>query len=160
MRSPIRFFAAAAILLATATVAAQVYKWVDKDGKVQYSDQPPPASAGKADPKKLSDAPASGASASPASSPGKAAESPKDAEKRKKDQAKKEEDAAKKAADDARRAADDAENCRNARSALRDLESGRPLQRTDEKGDRYFVSDEQRQADIARTREIASTSCK
>ena len=45
MKSPVQLFIAMAILLATATVAAQVYKWVDKDGKVQYTDTPPPASA-------------------------------------------------------------------------------------------------------------------
>ena len=43
MKSPVQLFTAVAILLATATVAAQVYKWVDKDGKIQYSDTPPPA---------------------------------------------------------------------------------------------------------------------
>ena len=34
-------FAAAALLFATA-VAAQAYRWVDKDGKVHYSQTPPP----------------------------------------------------------------------------------------------------------------------
>ena len=28
---------------------AQVYKWIDKDGKVQYSDSPPPAGCPAAD---------------------------------------------------------------------------------------------------------------
>ena len=62
MKSPIQLFIAIAILLATATVAAQVYKWVDKDGQVQYSDTPPPPGATKAEAKKVdtgSSAPAS-----------------------------------------------------------------------------------------------------
>ena len=33
---------AAATLAVSATAGAGVYKWVDKDGKVRYGDQPPP----------------------------------------------------------------------------------------------------------------------
>jgi glutaredoxin len=33
--------------LFAATASAQLYRWVDKDGKVHYSDTPPPSSAGK-----------------------------------------------------------------------------------------------------------------
>jgi len=36
MKSPVQLFAALAIFLATATVAAQVFKWIDKDGKVNF----------------------------------------------------------------------------------------------------------------------------
>ena len=36
--------AAAAVLLAT-SAGAQMYRWVDKDGKVYYTDTPPPAAA-------------------------------------------------------------------------------------------------------------------
>jgi glutaredoxin len=43
-------FAALGLLafLFAATASAQLYRWTDKDGKVHYSDTPPPASAGKA----------------------------------------------------------------------------------------------------------------
>lgn len=34
--------------------AAELYRWVDADGKVHYTDQPPPASARKVEEKKLS----------------------------------------------------------------------------------------------------------
>ncbi len=33
--------------LLAAAASAQLYRWVDKDGKVHYSDTPPPSSAGK-----------------------------------------------------------------------------------------------------------------
>ena len=33
--------------LVAAAASAQLYRWVDKDGKVHYSDTPPPSSAGK-----------------------------------------------------------------------------------------------------------------
>jgi glutaredoxin len=36
---------AVAAMLVAATAGAQMYRWVDKDGKVQYTDTPPPASA-------------------------------------------------------------------------------------------------------------------
>jgi len=34
-------------LLFAAAASAQLYRWVDKDGKVHYTDTPPPAAAGK-----------------------------------------------------------------------------------------------------------------
>jgi glutaredoxin len=38
---------AIASLFFAAAASAQLYRWVDKDGKVHYTDTPPPASAGK-----------------------------------------------------------------------------------------------------------------
>ena len=38
----IRLFIAASILLATGTVLAQAYRWVDEDGLVHFSDRPAP----------------------------------------------------------------------------------------------------------------------
>jgi glutaredoxin len=38
---------AAAAMLVAATAGAQMYRWVDKDGKVHYTDTPPPSSAAK-----------------------------------------------------------------------------------------------------------------
>lgn len=43
----------AALLCAGQVYAAQVYRWVDKDGHVQYSDQPPPADAKRAEQRKI-----------------------------------------------------------------------------------------------------------
>ena len=46
IRFAMRFATAAAVLALAATAAqAQMYRWVDKDGKVRYTDTPPPASA-------------------------------------------------------------------------------------------------------------------
>ena len=39
--------------LATTAWAAEMYRWVDKDGKVHYTDSPPPASARKVEEKNL-----------------------------------------------------------------------------------------------------------
>jgi glutaredoxin len=40
-----RLAIAAAAMFVAATAGAQMYRWVDKDGKVQYTDTPPPAAA-------------------------------------------------------------------------------------------------------------------
>jgi glutaredoxin len=54
-----RLIPIAAILLCAAGLAhaAQLYKWVDADGKVHYTDQPPPADARSAERKRLGDKP-------------------------------------------------------------------------------------------------------
>lgn len=153
MKSPVQLFIALAILLATATVAAQVYKWVDKDGKVQYTDTPPPASATKTEPKKV-DAPAA---AAPASAPAKSLQDrAKDFDKRKADEAEK----AKKSELDAKNAAINASNCADARAAVRELEVGRPITRTSETGAREFLDDEARQAEMAKARKAVADFCK
>ncbi|HEY9103701.1 DUF4124 domain-containing protein [Chitinimonas sp.] len=48
MKSVSKIALCAAVLLAPALVGAQVYKWVDANGKVQFSDQPPPNSKAQA----------------------------------------------------------------------------------------------------------------
>lgn len=154
MKSPIQLFIAIAILLATATVAAQVYKWVDKDGKVQYSDQAPPPGATKTEAKKVE---TSNAAASTLPAPAKTLEDrTKDYDKRQKDAA----DSAKKAEE--ARAKDEAaaENCKAAQAGLRDLESGRLLRRTNEKGEITIMSDEEREAESAKVKAAAAASCK
>src|SRR5215475_8598754 len=40
-----RFLLGALAALLAASAGAQSYRWVDKDGKINYSDTPPPASA-------------------------------------------------------------------------------------------------------------------
>jgi len=155
MKSPIQFFAAIAILLATATVAAQVYKWVDKDGKVQYSDTPPPPGATKAEAKKVETVPGGGSASSP--TPAKSLQDrSQDFDKRKNDAAEQN----KKAGEAQKKSAENDENCKSAKSALSDLESGRPIRRTNEKGELAYMSDEERQAEVAKAREVVASSCK
>ena len=47
----------ALMLIASPLWAGNLYKWVDKDGKVHYTDQPPPPDAKTAERKKLGDKP-------------------------------------------------------------------------------------------------------
>lgn len=154
MKSPVQLFIALAILLATATVAAQVYKWVDKDGKVQYSDTPPPASATKAEAKRIDAAPAvTSTSAAPVKS---LQDRTKDYDKRKADDAEK----AKKIDVAKQNTEINASNCSNARSVLRELETGRPVTRTTESGTREFMDDDARQAEMAKARKSVADFCK
>jgi hypothetical protein len=153
MKSPIQLFIAAAILLATATVAAQVYKWVDKDGKVQYGDSPPPAGATKTEAKKIDTAPVA-ATAPPAAK--SLQDRAKESDKLKAEEAEK----AKKADVAQQNAAISASNCSDARGSLRDLESGRPIARTTEAGAREYLDDAARQAEIAKARKAVAEFCK
>ena len=154
MKSPVQLFIAVAILLATATVAAQVYKWVDKDGKVQYTDTPPPASATKTEAKKVDTSPpAASTTAAPAKSPQARA---KDADKLKADIAEK----AKKTEADRQNAEINASNCSNARSVIRELETGRPLTRTSEAGSREYLDDATREAEMTKARKSVAEFCK
>ena len=168
MKSPVQLFFAIAVLLATATVAAQVYKWVDKDGQVQYTDTPPPPGVAKVEPKKIAKAsPSATATASVATVAGKPVEAAKTSKDKAKDAAKEVEKRRKEAIDQnlkdddiARVAKANQERCKGATAALLEFESGRPINRTKENGEREFVSDEERAASIVRMRTAMTESCK
>ena len=55
MRLFLLVICAAAGLAMTPVDAQQLYKWVDKDGKVTYSDQPPPKDVKNVEQKKMMD---------------------------------------------------------------------------------------------------------
>ena len=145
---------------AVAAASAQSYKWIDKDGKVQYGDNPPPGAKVTA----LKPPPASGASPA-AATPGAA----KDAKKgpltpAEQDQAlKKRQIEAKEGADKAEKerlaAEEKKRNCDRAQAYLRSLESGTRISRTDDKGERYFIDDPQRATEMETTRKDAAQWC-
>jgi hypothetical protein len=160
MRSPVRLFAALAILLATATVTAQVFKWIDKDGKVHFSDTPPPADAVKGEAKKITISPPSSGGASNVPAPKAVAERAKDSakadEKRKTEAAEK----AKREEETERVAKQNEERCREAKRYLSSLETGQPLVRNNDAGERTLMSDAERATEIARAKTATSESCK
>lgn len=53
----IRWILVLTAAFAVSPAGAELYKWVDADGNVHYTDTPPPASAKKAERKKLTDKP-------------------------------------------------------------------------------------------------------
>ncbi len=125
----------------------QFYKWVDKDGKVHYSDTPPSTQ----DAKQLNVQTGGG---SPPPPP--AAQKDKEAEKGRLDV----KDAAAKADDEAKRAAYNAERCNRARSYLKTLTDGGRIVNYDSKGERQILDDAQIEAEKARAQKAADESCK
>lgn len=163
--------------------AAQAqYKWVDKNGKVQYGDTPPPGartstlrpppapiaqqeSAAKKDEAKKDEAKKDEAKKEegkkdeakkdePRKEPLTTAE--KDAEFRKRrEEAEKERQKQVQAAQEAEERRD---NCARARESLRTFETGR-VARTDAKGERYYLDEAQIAKETARARQLAQQYC-
>ena len=136
-----------AMALAVAPLAsADLYKYVDKNGKTVYTDQPP----ADADAKRMS-----GPSA-PATAPAKTAvERDKENEKGKE----KSRDQAKKTAE-----ADKAEQakklrCEQARGNLQIYTDGGRIMKTNEKGERDYMSDEEIASERAKTQKLVDEAC-
>lgn len=146
-----RFAIAVAALLATTLVNAQIYQWKDENGKTVMSDKPPIGGAARTSRKIEADAPA------PSTAPQKTtADREMDFRKRQQDTQEK----ADKAQKEQTAAADKKENCERARRYLESLESGERISLHDDKGERYFMEDAQRQQEIAKARQATQASCK
>jgi hypothetical protein len=137
-----------------AAVAAQTYKWVDKDGKVRYGDQPP---AGvKATPLKPPPPSPNAPAAAAAKKGGEKPLSPEAAfQKRQQEQREAEQKAAKANTEDATKRT----NCQQSQAALRGMESGQRISTTDANGERIFLNDEQRDREAARLRDAVREWC-
>lgn len=149
--------AACALLAAFAGPAIAQYVWLDEKGVKQYSDMPPPASVpasrilkqpggsfAPTQPSRQEAAELPAASAAPTLAEQNAA-----FKKRQLEAAEKE----KKASEQSRLAAEKARNCERNRDYLRALESGERIAHTDKSGERAFLTDEQRAAEIREARQ-------
>lgn len=132
---------------------AQVYKWIDKDGKVQYSDSPPPAGVGASVPQKVD------TSASNSSGVGGSAKEQSWQDKAR-DYDRRRIAAAEKQAGDIELARKNQERCNNARRDLKTLQEVRRVYGTDDRGERHYMDDDQRQVEIARTQGAVSEACR
>ena len=157
--------ALAAGVMAMAVAAssyAQLYKWVDKDGRTRYSDRPPvgiqatPLSPPPA-PASASPAPAAGASAKDAR---KGPLTPAEQEIEFRRRIKEAQEAAAKGEQAKREEDERKENCARARDMLGTLQSGERIARTDSKGERFYLDDAQRVQETAKARAAVSTWCK
>ena len=142
---------------------AQQYKWTDKNGKTQYGDTPPPGV--KATPLKGSSAPAgapapeSKAAAKGAKGAAKGPLTPaeQDAAFRKRQlEAEKARETEAKTAEKTQAKRD---NCANSTELVRSIESGQRIARTDAKGERYYMDDQQRSAELAKARKNMQQNC-
>jgi hypothetical protein len=157
MKTVLSLICALAIAAAlSGNAAAQQYKWIDRTGKVQYGDTPPPG---------VNATPLKGSTASPpapgemkGASPAALTPAEQDAEFRKRKLE------AEKAVAKDQQAAQDAEarqeNCKNAQDYQRQLEGGQRIARTDATGERYFMDDEQRAVEVAKAGKMVAEWCK
>jgi len=105
-------------------------------------------------------APAQGSAPAPAASAKKDGDkplSPEAAFRKRQEEAEKDRDKQAKADQDAQ---EKRANCARAQDALRSLESGQRIARTDSKGERYFLDDAQTAQETARARQSVQEWCK
>jgi uncharacterized protein DUF4124 len=143
-------------LLLAAGAMAQQYKWVDKDGRVQYGDTPPPGVKGSPvrPPPGRASQPDDPQAQAEKKGPMTAAEKEADFRKR---QLEAEKDRQKQAQAD-QAAEDKRENCSRAQETQRSLETGR-VARTDAKGERYFLDERQIASETANARQRVQQWC-
>jgi hypothetical protein len=145
------------LLFVAGSAGAQMYKWVDKDGKVRYGDTPPPgatASSVRA-PQSGGAAPAPGAKDAK-KGPLTPAEQEAAFRKRQAEAGKK----AEKAETELRAEAQRSEVCDRGREYLRTLESGQRISRTSPAGERYYLDEAQVAQEIAKEQKAQQANCK
>lgn len=129
---------------------AQIYQWKDETGKTVISDKPP---VGHVRQQRQVSAGTQTTKAAATSSP---ADRELEFRKRQKD--------AQESSEKARKAetesAEKRESCDNARRQLQMLESGERIAMRDDKGERYFLEDQQREQETAKARSFIDAHCK
>jgi hypothetical protein len=133
---------------------AQQFRWVDKEGRVQYGDVPPPgvkATRLKPPPPGTATAPSSAAKKD-----GEKALSP-EAAFRKRQQEK--EEAEKKASQQATDAETKRMNCVAAQAEVRSMEAGQRISTTDKSGERLYLNDDQIARELERARRAVTSWC-
>jgi len=154
----------AATLVALPAAAQQLYKYVGPDGKVQYSDRPPPGGqkAEKVTGSRLSSV-GSGGGAAAASGDAAKSSAPKTAAEQEQAFRQRKIEADEKARKDEKLAQNQqqqAEACTNARRDLAGVQSGARVARLNEAGERIFLDDSGVQSEISRLQRDVAANCK
>ncbi len=156
--------------------SAQLYQWRDTNGRVVFSDTPPPPGTppgniikspkGRTAPPPAPAAASSGDGPAKDAAPGAAASTasgPKSVADREAEYKKRQADAAEKAKKDQDAAAETQRRegiCRGLRNNLASLEGGQRVRKVDDKGEPYFVDDAERAKEISRVRqEMTASKC-
>lgn len=142
---------ALSLALSAVTAFAQIYQWKDEHGKTVISDKPPVGNVPVA--KK---AEGSTHATTPAAKQPSLADRDMEFRKRQKEAQEKSEKSQK----DATTASERSEQCEKARRQLQALDSGERISARDDKGERYFLDDEQRAHEQASTQRFLDTQCK
>lgn len=151
------------LCVAAGAAQAQIKCWNDANGKRVCGDAPPAGAKvttlkSPSGPGAPAPAPAAGAKDSTKAAskgPLTPAEQEQEYRKRQAEAAK----AAEKSAQAQRDAAAKQDTCNRARAALSQLESGQRIALTDAKGERYFMDDSQKAAEIAKARQVVQDAC-
>lgn len=161
-----------ALVCALPSLAWAQWQWVDKDGRKVFSDRAPPHDVpeknilkqpgyhGKplSSPTPAAEAPATASAPTAAASAPRATAKDKELEERK---ARTEAaEAAKQKAEEDKIAKQRADNCTRARSAKATFESGTPIRQTNAQGERVFMDDAARTAELRRIQDIINADCK
>lgn len=165
------------VVLAAAPSAHAQYKWRDANGRMVYSDLPPPASVaprdvlqsparstpanaltGSGEPAKPVAAVGSSEPVKEASKPGAPGAADKELEFRKRRQERMESEARQQQAEQAARAQQ--AQCAEARNGLRSLERGMPVSMVNERGEPQLLDDAQRQHRMESLRRSLQDSCR
>ena len=149
------------LMLAYTDTFAAINKWVDDQGRVHYSDQPPPSKA-KAETLRSTSDSEGNANASSAPAAVSAPAAPKTIAEReaelKKSQKAKQEAAhkalQKQAEEDVKKA-----SCATSQQSLRTLQEGIRIIEVDANGERSYMDDKQRQERIAKAQQDVATYC-
>lgn len=141
-----------------AAAHAQQFRWVDKDGRVQYGDTPPPgAKVTRLRPPPPGSAPAPAASSDPAKKDGEKPLSPEAAfRKRQEEKAAEEKKAAETASNDAIKK----QNCESAQAQVRAIQAGQRMSTTNAQGERVYLDDAAIARELARSQAAAAANCK
>ena len=170
MNMPVRLMLVlgAGLIAALPAAAQQLYKYVGPDGKVQYSDRPPPdgQKAEKVTGSRLSSvpgAPVAAANTDAAKSDAAKSTAPKTSAEQDQAYRQRRMEADEKAKKDAKAAQDQqvqAEACTNARRELAGMQSGARVARLNEKGERIFLDDAGVQGEVTRMEREIAAGCK
>jgi hypothetical protein len=146
--------AIALILLSLLSLSAHagMHKWVDADGKVHYSDTPPPDTKAES----VRNMSGKGQQAAPVDYSSKSY-AEREAELRKSRQEKQE--AGEKSAREKAQKEDRTRNCSVARENLRALEDGARLVTYDENGERRFLDDDAREQRLNDAQSAVKANC-
>jgi hypothetical protein len=156
---------AAVLAAAPLTVPAQMYKWVDAEGTVHYSDQPPPAQGAKQQrtlPKPRAAAPATApagdgtqAAAAP-NRPKTPAEQEMEFRKRRLEAA----EAEAKRQQEAEAAKEKQRNCDQAKARVATLQQGGRITRSTPSGEQIYLEDAEIARELVDARKVADSWCK
>lgn len=155
-----------AVLMLALPVHAELYKWVDADGKVHYSDRQPPAAAKKQETLRTtaarplvapSPAPAGTPEAekAPAAGPKTIAEQEMEFRKRRLEAA----EAEAKKQKEAQAAADKQRNCTQSKARVAALQKGGRVTRLDAAGEQVFLDDAEIGQALVEARKTADSWC-